>query len=107
MNRELEDITEVRASARRHYDSEVGYMEQRDLKVFLPPHTAIWNNWRGQQWRLKITELTAPYHDTQPWCEFGRDGGAWAIIARSWRHWLSERELDAEECPIMGLLDSC
>ena len=100
--KEAVDIEEVRARVRLSLEETGDVLEQGDLKVLLPPGTQIWNNWRGQAWRLKMASVQG-YHDTEPWCTFGRDGAAWTLIARAWRVWLNDKELPAEACPITDL----
>ena len=94
-----DDIDLVRARARMALPLDT--VEQSIVKTLLPPQCSIWNNWRGMAWPL---HLAGHKRDSEPWLELGRDGAAWTLIARAWRHFLADNLMPESDCPIDGLL---
>ena len=105
MAKELADIDEIRARARLKLDESMDFLEQGNLKAFLPPGGKVWNNWRGEAWRLLIPSEPKNYHDSEPWGTHGKTVAGFTILARCWRWWLHQHDLPLEECPVEGLLD--
>ncbi|CAK0893624.1 unnamed protein product [Prorocentrum cordatum] len=97
----LDDIEEVRQRARNALPE--GTLEQWQLKRLLPPKCSIWNDWRRQSWSI---HLAGHARDSEPWCDFGRDGAAFTLIARMWRLWLDDNDLEPAVCPVEGLLSN-